>query len=94
MVVMSKYQGGIYPLVLFYMHYDPFKYQSGGSPKNKDYRGFGKFIFVPQDCPSIQRSENIPRVDHTIYVDKGDCESKGNVIYREDGTKAFRVVYE
>jgi len=93
-IVISKFQGGIYPLVLFYSKYNPKTYQEEGSPKNKDYLGFGKFIFVPQDCPSIQRSENIPKVHHTIYVDKGDCLSKGDTIYREDGTKAFRIVYD
>ncbi|MCL5072465.1 MAG: glycosyltransferase family 39 protein [Actinobacteria bacterium] len=100
-IVMSKYQGGIYPLVLFYMKYDPKTYQIEGSPKNKDYGGFGKFFFVPQDCPSEQTNDKTPKVNKIIYVDKGDCPSskymslkKIKFIYREDGTKAFRIVYE
>lgn len=100
-VVMSKYQGGIYPLVLFYMQYDPKKYQAEGSPKNKDYEGFGKFFFVPQDCPSLQarRKELIGK--RILYVDKGDCpwDRKLDVkpygfVYREDKTEAFRIVYD
>ncbi len=101
LIVMSKYQGGIYPLVLFYMQYDPKQYQAEGSPKNKDYGGFGKFFFVPQDCPSIQNSGKILDVKHVLYIDKGDCPwdkilefKKIKYIYREDRTKAFRIVHE
>lgn len=99
-VVMSKFQGGIYPLVLFYAKYDPKTYQREGSPKNIDYGGFGKFFFVPQDCPSMQRNDKTPK-GHALYIDKGDCPwdkslavRKYSYIYREDGTKAFRIVYD
>ncbi|MDP2649853.1 MAG: glycosyltransferase family 39 protein [bacterium] len=101
LIVMSKYQGGIYPLVLFYMQYDPKHYQEEGSPKNKDYGGFGKFFFVPQDCPSVQRNDKTPKVDRILYIDKGDCPFDKIMLYkelkyvnREDGTKAFRIVYD
>lgn len=101
LVAMSKYQGGIYPLVLFYMQYDPNKYQEEGSPKNKDYGGFGKFFFVPQDCPSIQVRSKVPTDKRILYVDRGDCiwektfpAKRYNYIYREDKTKAFRMVYD
>ena len=101
LIAMSKYQGGIYPLVLFYMQYDPKKYQEEGSPKNKDYGGFGKFFFVPQDCPSLQAINKIPIDKRTLYVDKGDClweespnAKRNRYIYREDGTKAFHIVYD
>jgi len=101
LVAISKYQGGIYPLVLFYMQYDPKKYQEEGSPKNKDYGGFGKFFFVPQDCPSLQAINKIPIDKRALYIDKGDCprEESSNAkrnryIYREDGTKAFHIVYD
>lgn len=101
LIAMSKYQGGIYPLVLFYMQYDPGQYQEEGSPKNKDYGGFGKFFFVPQDCPSAQSREKFPRVNSILFIDKGDCpenklfeDKKIRYIYREDGTEAFRMVYD
>ena len=100
-IVMSKFQGGIYPLVLFYSKYNPKTYQDEGSTKNKDYTGFGKFFFVPQDCPSVQRSDKLPREGHILFIDKGDCplekvlkNKKIKYIYREDRTKAFRIVYE
>lgn len=100
-IVISKFQGDIYPLVLFYSKYNPETYQKEGSPKNSDYKGFGKFIFVPQDCPSVQRSDEFPKVDNMLFIDKGDCPSdkslkykKIKYIYREDGIEAFRIVYE
>ncbi len=98
-IAISKYQGGVYPLVLFYMQYNPKTYQLEGSPKNNDYGGFGKFFFVPQDCPS-QAAKKILLGKHSLYIDKGDCEDKAykperySFVYREDGTKAFRIVYE
>lgn len=100
-IVITKDTGGIYPLALFYMKFSPLEYQVAGSPKDKDYSGFGKFIFVPQDCPSIQRNDMIPKGKPVLYVDRGDCPwdeslavKKYDYIYREDGTKAFRIVYE
>ena len=99
-IVMSKFQGGIYPLVLFYSKYNPKTYQDEGSTKNKDYTGFGKFFFVPQDCPSQTQNKALIG-KRNLYVDKGDCpENKSfknkefKYIYREDRSKAFRIVYE
>lgn len=100
-IILSKYQGGIYPLVLFYLQYDPRTYQAEGSPKNQDYKGFGKIVFVPQDCPSVQSSVQLQKLGNAMYIDKGDCPydktlafRKHSFVYREDGTKAFRIVYE
>lgn len=99
-IVITKSIGGMYPLVLFYTKYDPASYQKQGSPKDRDYKGFGKFTFVPQDCPSFNRDDRFPKAKKTIFVDRGDCpESKASTqrnlyILREDGTKAFRIVYE
>lgn len=100
-IVVSKFQGGIYPLVLFYSKYNPEIYQKEGSPKNEDYSGFGKFFFVPQDCPSVQRNDKTPKADKILFIDKGDCPfdkslqyKKVTYINREDGTKAFRIVYD
>lgn len=101
-IIVTKAMGGVYPLVLFYAKYDPATYQKEGSPKDKDYGGFGKFFFVPQDCPSVNKDSRFPNSKRTIYVDRGDCPvlkvqnptQKSTYIYREDGTKAFRIVYE
>lgn len=93
-VIVTKSMGGMYPLILFYMQFDPREYQNEGSPKDKEYTGFGKFYFVPQECPSVNRDDRFPRVKKAIYVDRGTCTSSGKMIYREDGTKAFRIVYD
>lgn len=96
-VIVTKDAGGIYPLILFYMKYDPEEYLSEGSSKDKDYTGFGKFFFVPQSCPSQQKDNRFPNGTKTIYVDKGECLANNphqKIIYRKDGTKVFNIVYE
>ncbi|MEK7534612.1 MAG: glycosyltransferase family 39 protein [Patescibacteria group bacterium] len=96
-VVVTKSNGGIYPLILFYMQYDPKDYLSEGSSKDKDYTGFGKFFFVPQSCPSQQKDDRFPKVAKIIYIDKGDCEDVAQskkTIYRKDGSRVFNIVYE
>lgn len=96
-VIMTKTGGG-YPLVLFYSKYDPAAYINEGSPKDADYKGFGKFIFVPQECPSLQSGIDIKPSDNVTYVDRGSCEiNKGLFnrvdVPREDGSMGFRVYY-
>lgn len=98
-IVMTKTGGG-YPLVLFFSGYAPDTYQREGSLKDKDYKGFGKYIFVPQDCPSINSSVNFPKKTKVLFVDMGTCASpnpklgvKFDNIFKEDGTPAFRVMY-
>jgi 4-amino-4-deoxy-L-arabinose transferase-like glycosyltransferase len=98
--VVATKTGGGYPLVLFYSQYDPEKYISEGSPKDADYKGFGKYIFIPNDCPSINSSVRLPEGTKVLYVDRGTCEEPSKLsgkiyknIYREDGSLGFRVVY-
>jgi 4-amino-4-deoxy-L-arabinose transferase-like glycosyltransferase len=100
-ILVSKFQGGIYPLVLFYLKFDPAEYQSAGSPKTRDYQGFGKIVFVPQDCPFTNYSPNFPNVKRIMYVESGSCPDDKRlkifphlIIPREDGTSAFRLVYD
>ncbi len=95
-IIVTKDAGGIYPHALFYMEYDPNLYLSEGSPKDRDYAGFGKFIFVPHACPSQENniSQNGKKI---IYVDKGECLSNAThqkTIYRKDETKVFNIIYE
>ncbi len=94
-ILVTKSAGGIYPLILFYMKYDPIIYQSEGSPKGPDYGGFGKFYFVPQACPTIDKDNRFPADKKILYINKGDCSDDPVVrftdIYREDGTRAFRM---
>ena len=98
--IVTKSLGGIYPLILFYMKYDPAKYQAEGSPKDRNNSGFGKFFFANSACPSIDKDPQFPK-GKIIYVDNGTCpnykslESKRYIyITRKDGTKVFRIVYE
>ncbi|MBI2028365.1 MAG: glycosyltransferase family 39 protein [Candidatus Levybacteria bacterium] len=96
-VIVTKDAGGIYPLILFYMKYDPKTYQDEGAPKDKNYGGFGKFFFVPQACPSIDKDIRFPNANKIIYVNKGDCKLKAinqKIIYRKDKTKVFNITYE
>lgn len=96
-IIITKSMGGIYPLVLFYTRFDPKEYLSLGSPKDKDYLGFGKYFFVPQACPSRDHDKRFIKASHIIYVDNGICTTSNGsskTIYRHDGTKAFIVVYK
>jgi 4-amino-4-deoxy-L-arabinose transferase-like glycosyltransferase len=100
-ILVTKSTGGIYPVILFFLKYDPKEYQAAGSPKDEAYKGFGKFLFVPQDCPSLNRDQRFPTKGNIIYVDRGDCPEnksklvkKQTTILREDNTKAFQLVYE
>lgn len=96
-VIMTKTGGG-YPLILFYSRYDPAKYIAEGSPKDADYKGFGKYIFVPQECPSLQTGVNVSLSEDVVYVDRGNCEINVGLlnrvdIPREDGSTGFRVYF-
>jgi len=94
--VITKSLGGIYPLVLFFMKYDPFLYQAEGSNKDRDFKGFGKIIFTPQICPSNEELTRYLVHDRVVFVNNGTCdisEEEKIKIYREDGTLAFVIVY-
>src|SRR3990167_3108152 len=65
-IIITKSLGGVYPLVLFYMKYDPNQYQKEGSPKDIDNTGFGKFFFADAACPSIDRDPRFPKAEKTI----------------------------
>lgn len=100
-IVVSKSFGGIYPLVLFYMQYNPDTYQKEGSPKDMPGKGFGKFFFVTSACPSFDRDPNVPKLNKLIFIDNGTCPNykslkfrKHVYVNRKDGTQAFRIVYE
>ncbi len=100
-ILMTKRQGGVYPIVLFYLKYDPATYQKEGSVKTQDYKSIGKIMFVPQDCPFSLQDSRFPKTTRKIYIEDGVCPEpkrlklfKYKYILREDGSKAFRIVYE
>lgn len=75
-VVMTKGQGAPYLFFLFYSQYDPQRYQEEGSPKDEPFRGFGKYIFHPQDCPlsaGKTGEEEVNGEEGVLYVNKGNC---------------------
>lgn len=94
-IVVTKANGGIYPLILFYMQYDPAAYQREGSTKDTEYTGFGKFFFVPQGCPSTNGDSRFPQGGKILYVNQGQCPDKKNVhfvdFFHEDNTRVFRL---
>lgn len=97
-IVIAKQGAGVYPLVLFYMRYDPAIYQREGLPKDKEYQGFGKFIFVPQNCPSTQQNDRYPISSHIIYINAAECKETFYVkyqkaIFKQDGTKAYKIQF-
>lgn len=97
-VIVTKSQGGTYMHSLFFQQFDPQEYQKLGSPKDKDFQGFGKVIFVPQDCPTELPADITREIgSKTLYVASGTCENppfsgeQTRLIRREDGTVAFRL---
>lgn len=75
-VVITRGQGAPYPFFLFYSRYDPQLYQVEGSPKDEPFRGFGKYLFHPQDCPLWGGKTGEDEVKGEIgilYVNKGTC---------------------
>jgi len=100
-IFVTKSYGGIYPLILFYMQYDPALYQKEGSTKDKEGTGFGKFYFETSACPSFDLDPNAPKVKNAIYIDNGTCKDykmlnykKHIYITRKDSTRVFRIVYD
>ncbi len=95
-ILVTKGHGAPYIFFLFYQKYDPAHYQSLGSPRDPDYGGFDKYIFIPRDCPS-QEKENALQEEKTLFIDRGECEERPyaqvlETIYREDKTPAFHLV--
>ena len=85
--------------LLFYGRIDPALYQRWGSPKDKDFGGFGKFIFVPDECLfNPNAGGEVTPETKILYVASGKCdkipftdEKKSKFIYRQDGTVIFQI---
>lgn len=99
-IVVTKSFGGIYPLVLFYMKYDPSLYLNQGHTKDANDTGFGKFFFVNAACPSVDKDSHFPKVGKIMYIEDGKCRNykalnyiKHTYVLDLDGTKAYRIVY-
>lgn len=97
-VLVTKGNQSPYIYILFFGKYDPAKYQSEGSPRDLDYKGFGKYYFVPQDCPLEAGPEKTGAIKtkNYLYVNKGSCPDPSNsklleTIYWGDNTPAFKI---
>ena len=89
-IVITKGHGSPYIYLLFFNKYDPKLYQSEGSPLDTNYKGFSKYIFVPDDC-LVERKKS------TLYVTRGDCKtpkhfSVKQTILWQDGNPAFKLM--
>ena len=99
-IVVTKTNQSPYIYLLFYMGYSPKRYQQLGSPRDYDYTGFEKYIFVPLDCPNIKYQQAIaqqyPKM-RVLYINKGGCSITTNSkliqsIGWRDGSEAFQFV--
>lgn len=96
---ITKSYGSPYIFFLFYQKYDPKIYWAAGSPRDKDWGGFDKYVFIPKDCPWETGELGAPG---TLYANAGTCklptfEMKTKVkliktILREDKTVAFYIL--
>jgi 4-amino-4-deoxy-L-arabinose transferase-like glycosyltransferase len=100
-IVMIKSYGGAYISLLFFGKYDPATYQAEGSPLDRDFTGFGKYYFIPQDCPlngGRDGKDQVTGEEGILYVNKGDCVTPINnvrvvdTIYWQDNSPAFKLL--
>lgn len=87
-ILVTKSQGGVYMHFLFFQKFSPADYQALGSPRDRDYGGFGKLVFVPEECP---QPEDLATGQKTLIVAAGHCPG-GQGIQREDGTLVFKLI--
>lgn len=102
-VIVTKGNESPYIYILFFGAYDPRTYQNSGSHRDLDYQGFGKYVFVPYDCPSFNGTAqmNIENdKEQTLLIRRGNCvlgkndKIIDNVLWN-DGSEAFQfVVYQ
>lgn len=102
-VFISKRYGGTDQIIRFYLRYDPVKYQEEGSPRDKDYQGFGNLVFVPEKCPFpqlIQKGLIEPHGSPTgsyLFVNSAECEKESSgkeisIIQWQDQQVAYLIV--
>lgn len=99
-IVITKTNQSPYIYLLFFMRYDPTRYQQLGSPRDYDYTGFDNYIFVPLDCPNVKYRKTIELQypnKRILYINRGGCAATTNskLIQRIDwrnGAEAFQFV--
>ncbi len=99
-IVITKTNQSPYIYLLFYMSYSPMRYQQLGSPRDYNYKGFDKYIFVPLDCPNVKYRNSMEEQypdKRVLYINKGGCAAMtdSKLIQRidwRDGAEAFQFV--
>jgi 4-amino-4-deoxy-L-arabinose transferase-like glycosyltransferase len=100
-IIITKTNNSPYIYFLFFDKYDPNLYQAQGSPRDLDYQGFSKYIFVPDECPLQEVSKKNELKFGTkgvLYINKGICSYKEKhlallkTIYWQDHNPAFRIM--
>ena len=99
-IVITKTNSSPYIYLLFFTGYSPTRYQALGSPRDYDYTGFDKYIFVPLDCPSAEYRATMDRQYpglRILYINKGGCITTPNSKFIErinwrDGAEAFQLI--
>jgi len=97
-IIITKTNSSPYIYILFYTGYNPKRYQQLGSPRDYDYKGFDKYIFVPADCPSDFYWEIMAQQypdKRILYIDSGGCKAtRGSKfiqkIFWRNGVEAFQ----
>lgn len=99
-IYITKAHATPYVYFLFFNQIDPKYYQSLGSPRDYDYKGFGKYYFVPSDCPfsGINKEDLVTKETGVLYVERGDCITPAHnarllkTIQWKDNSPAFKVL--
>jgi len=99
-IIITKGKESPYIYLLFYSVYDPGIYQGYGSPRDLDFQGFDKFLFVPQDCPMTNpmfEKEKRDTINKTLFIQTDTCKADDNTLILntikwKDGSTAFSMV--
>lgn len=99
-IYVTKAHATPYIYFLFFNKVNPKYYQSLGSPRDYNYRGFGKYYFVPSDCPlsAIDEENVLVKETKVLYVEKGNCTTPAHnvkllkTIKWKDNSIAFKIL--
>jgi 4-amino-4-deoxy-L-arabinose transferase-like glycosyltransferase len=89
-----------YIQILFFNKTDPRYYQAAGSRMDKDYTGWGKYIFIPKECLLTydEKKQTVTGNPDILYVSAGTCDiPPENVkllttVNWQDGSAAFKLM--
>lgn len=98
-IIMTRKNDNNLPFYLFFNQLNPGEYQALGSPVDKDYLQFGKYLFSPLECVFSVNDDGKFETDvrsNYLYVNVGKCPdypgTKVKNIYRPDNTIVFKII--